>query len=179
MLPDHGPTPRPVASPISRRLLDDLQLTSRDRLLAVGARDPQFLELAADAVGPHGHITSIEPDLDRLHRARRHVAHLCHVAVLPELPYTTAHSYDAIALVARDGIVPDAGVLRRFAEWLDAGGRLAVVAFAAPAGRVASSGIVRTSASDASRRRRFEGSPCHPSRADRQMARARRKEVPV
>jgi hypothetical protein len=179
VLPDRGPSSGPVESPLSRRLLEDLQLTRHDRLLAVDTRNPQFLELAADAVGPHGHITSIEHDLDRLHRARHRVAHLrCDVRVLPELPHLTGFRFDAIALVMRDGIVPHTDELRRLAGRLGEGGRLAVVSFEGPTGRIASSGTLRTSASDTNWPPRPIGGPSrHPSRADRRTARARCDEV--
>lgn len=82
VLPDGSPTLNPVESPISRRLLHDLQLAANDRLLAIGTRDPQFLELAAADVGRHGHVTVVEPDPDRFQRARRRTAHLRDVVVI-------------------------------------------------------------------------------------------------
>jgi SAM-dependent methyltransferase len=56
--------------PEARRIIADLDLPAASRGLDVGCGVGLFARWLAEAIGPHGHVTAIEPDPERVQAAR-------------------------------------------------------------------------------------------------------------
>lgn len=143
VLPDRGTATNAVESPISRRLLDDLQLVQGERLLVANVRDFQLIEISADTVGPHGRVTWIESDTERLRRLRRYFDREPIISFLPAIPARPTGRYDAIGVVLRGRMIPDQSDLGALCGHLADGGRLAVISMESSASRIAASGRYR------------------------------------
>ncbi len=145
IVPDREPPRSGPDSPITRRLLDLLRLRPGERVLVVDSRDPELLVRAAELVGPSGRVRCVESSGTTLRRLARHLsAHRDVELVLGEAADLgrATEGWDAVAWVHRNGLVPDASLVRRMTDALVAEGRLAVAAFDAPAGRIAAIGSV-------------------------------------
>lgn len=142
VLPDRVERVSGPDSPLTRRALEHLALRSGERLLVLGARDARLVETAADLVGRSGRVRCLDPSESTLRRLGRHLSSRSQAELVEGGPWGNGAegpdgTWDAIVWVHRHGLVPDPAAIRRLVGLLGADGRLVVVAFHAPAGRVA------------------------------------------
>ena len=61
---------------------DSLKLKAGDRVVHIGCGVGYYTAILAEVVGPRGHVTGIEVDVELAGRARNNLAHMTHVTVV-------------------------------------------------------------------------------------------------
>lgn len=101
---------------------DTMELQEGDCVVHVGCGTGYYTAILAEVVGPEGHVTAIEVDLELASRARNNLSYLSHVRVL-------AGDGGRLDAGSSDAIFVNAGATHPQAIWLDSlrlGGRLLV-----------------------------------------------------
>lgn len=114
---------------LGRRAITELRLEPEDEVVDLGTGTGWALPHLADAVGPRGHVTSVDLSPRMLHRARRRVTHRSNVTLVqadltafPLTPGTRA----VLATFAIEMVPKHDALIARLVRELPAGGRLAI-----------------------------------------------------